>query len=74
MAVQSTLAKSALALRYISGVDSKGNDVIKAKKFTNVKVEATAQNIYDAAQALAPLMKYPMSEIVRTDDSVLINA
>jgi Protein of unknown function (DUF1659). len=74
MAVQSTLAKSALTMKYIAGVDTSGNDIIKAKKFSNVKVEDTAQSIYDVAQTFAPLMKFPLTETLRTDDSVLINA
>lgn len=73
MAVQSTLAKSAVTLKYIAGVDEKGNDIIKTKKFSNLKVAAAAQDVYDAAQAMGPLMKYPVTEIIRTDDSVLIN-
>lgn len=74
MAVQSNLAKSAMTIKYIAGVDTQGNDIIKAKKFTNVKVESAAQSIYDVAQAFAPLMKYPITETVRSDESLLLNA
>ena len=54
--------------------DLTGKDIIKAKKYSNVKVSAIAQEIYDTAQALAPLMKYPINEILRSDDSTLVNA
>lgn len=73
MAVESTIAKSALTLRYKEGVDQSGKDIIKAKKFSNVKVTAAAQNIFDTAAAFAPLMKYPVMEVVKTDDSILSN-
>jgi hypothetical protein len=74
MAVESTLYNSALTIKYKEGVDSTGKDIIKAKKYSNVKVSAIAQEIYDTAQALGPLMKYPINEILRSDDSTLVNA
>lgn len=73
MAVQSTLLKSSLTLKYKEGVDLNGNDIIKAKKFSNVKVTATAQDIYDTAAAFSPLMKYPVLEMLRSDDNLLTN-
>jgi hypothetical protein len=73
MAVQSIHAKSALTLRFKEGVDEKGKDIIKSKKFSNVKTDAADQSIADTASALSPLMKYPVLDVVRTDDSVLIN-
>jgi hypothetical protein len=73
MAAQSTLSQTALSIRYKDGVDANGKDVIKTRKFTNVKVMATAQNIYDTAAAFGQLMKYPITEVVRTDDTVLTN-
>jgi hypothetical protein len=36
MAVKSTLVDSALTLKYKSGVDSNGKDIIKSKKFSNI--------------------------------------
>jgi hypothetical protein len=73
MAVQNTVVKSALTLKYKEGVDESGKDIIKAKKFANVKTDAADQDIYSVANALTPLMKYPVLDIVRSDDSILIN-
>jgi len=73
MAVQSTLVKSGLSLRYKAGVDANGKDINKVKKFSNVKVTAVNQNILDVASAFSPLMKYPTLDVLRTDDSKLIN-
>ena len=73
MAAQTMLAKSALSIKYKDGVDERGNDINKTKKFSNVKVTAVAQNLYDVAIALSPLMRYPILEVVRTDDSVIVN-
>ena len=74
MAVISSLANTSLAIRYKDGVDSTGKDVIKAKKYSNVKVNAVNQDIYDTAAALSSLMRYPNAEVLRSDDTVLINA
>ena len=73
MAVQSTLLKSALTMKYKEGVDTNGNDIIRLKKFSNVKVTATNQSIFDVSEAFAPLMKYPVLETQRSDDNILIN-
>ena len=73
MAVQSTLLKSALTIKYKEGVDTNGQDIIKTKKFSNVKVTAGDQNIYDVSAAFGPLMKYPILETQRSNDNILIN-
>lgn len=73
MAVQSSVVKSALSLKYKEGVDEAGKDIIKTKKFSNVKTGALDEDIYGIAAAFQPLMKYPVSEILRNDDSMLIN-
>ena len=73
MAVQSTLAKSALSLKYKEGVDTNGKDIMRTKKFTNVKVTAADQDIFDISDAFTSLMLYPVSEVLRSDDSMLAN-
>lgn len=73
MAVQSTLLKSALTMKYKEGVDTNGADIIRLKKFSNVKVTADNQSIYDVSAAFGPLMKYPILETQRSDDNILIN-
>jgi len=73
MAVQSTLAKSALSLKYKEGVDVNGKYIIKTKKFSNVKVTAADQDIFDISDAFTSLMLYPVSEVLRSDDCVLAN-
>jgi hypothetical protein len=73
MAVQSSVQKSALTIKYKEGVDLSGDDIIKAKKFSNVKTAALDEDIYAIGTALSPLMKYPLMETVRTDESILVN-
>jgi hypothetical protein len=73
MAVQSSVVKSALSLKYKEGVDETGKDIIKAKKFSNVKTSAADADIYTLAAAFEPLLKYPVTEILRSDENILIN-
>lgn len=74
MAVQSTQVKSALTIKYKDGIDAKGNDIMKTKKFSNIKITAVDQGLIDVATALNPLMKYPIADILKSNDSVLVNA
>jgi hypothetical protein len=73
MAVSSTQVSSSLSLKYKDGIDSKGKDIMKTKKFSNVKVAATDQNVYDTAAALTQLMKYPSIETCRINENMLAN-
>lgn len=74
MAIQSTLVNTALSIRFKSGIDEAGRDVIKAKKYSNVKVTAAPADLLSIGTALGNLMKYELVEVQRSDDSVLLNA
>lgn len=73
MALQSSLVTTALSLTYKDGVDSTGKDIIRAKKYSNVKISASNEELYETASVLAPLMKYEPSQILRSDESFLMN-
>lgn len=73
MAVQSSVVKSALTLRYKEGVDESGKDIIKAKKLSNIKTAALDEDVYAVAFTFKNLMKYPVAEMLRNNDSALIN-
>lgn len=74
MAIENTLVSSALTINYKDGVDEAGKDVIKSKKFSNIKVDAVTENLYSAANALSSLMKYPALEFVRSDNNLITNS
>ena len=73
MAVQSTHVNSGLSMKYKDGIDAQGRDINRIKKFSNVKLTAVDQNIYDVTAAFSPLLKYPISEIIRVDEHLIIN-
>jgi hypothetical protein len=73
MAVQSTLVNTGMSIRYKSGIDALGNDIVKAKRFSNVKVAAADSDILLVATTLGTLMKDEVLEIVRSNESLIVN-
>jgi hypothetical protein len=73
MAVQSTLVNSAMSIRYKEGIDEKGNDIFRTKKYSNVKVDATPDNIHLVATTLGTLIKYEVTDILKSDENLLVN-
>ncbi|ERI92290.1 hypothetical protein HMPREF1982_02547 [Clostridiales bacterium oral taxon 876 str. F0540] len=73
MAVVSTPVSSALSIKFKAGIDSKGKDIIKSKKFSNVKVTAAPDKLLEIGTALGSLLKNEFVSVERTDDSVLVN-
>lgn len=64
------LTNSSLQLVFNDGVDlSTGRPVYKNKTLNNVKLEATADQLYGVAQAFASLQTRPLYNIVRRDTS-----
>jgi hypothetical protein len=74
MAVQSTIVGTAMSLKYKAGLDELGNDVIKARKYSNLKVTSSLDAIHTIAVALGNLMRYEVVEIVRNDESLIVQA
>jgi hypothetical protein len=74
MAIQTTLVDSSLNIMFKAGIDDAGRDVIKAKKYNNIKVTASAENLLSVGTAIGNLMKNELVEIQRSDDSVILNA
>jgi hypothetical protein len=73
MAAQSTLVNTGMSIRYKAGIDALGNDIVKAKKFSNVKVAAADADILLVATTLGTLMKDEVLEIVRSNESLIVN-
>ena len=63
---------SRLSLIFQTGTDpTSGAPILKTKSYTNVKHDATDDDVYDVANAIANLQKYPLYEIQRTDKGKL---
>jgi hypothetical protein len=66
---QATLVDSNLRLVFEVGVDEKGEPVFKGKMYSNLKNDATADQLYQVAQALGALCTDPLYTVERTDRS-----
>jgi hypothetical protein len=73
MAVQSTLVNSAMSIKYKEGIDALGNDIFKTKKYSNLKVTAADQDVHLVATTLGTLMKYEVTDILKSDENILVN-
>lgn len=71
MAVNSTKVQSNMVLKFKTGTDGNGDDVIKSQRFSKVKVNVLDDAVLSAGSALAALLKYPNAEVVREDISLL---
>jgi hypothetical protein len=69
----SNQVSSMLVLMFDGGVDASGKPVVINKRFNGVKPNATDDQVYAIAQALAPLQQYPALNIER-DNTVDISA
>ncbi|KRF51232.1 DUF1659 domain-containing protein [Peribacillus butanolivorans] len=63
---------STLRIDFETGLNEKGSIVFKRRSFSNIKVEATADQLFSAATAIASVQNYPMGEVTRVDTNSLI--
>jgi hypothetical protein len=73
MAVKSTKVQSTMNVKFKTGIDAKGNDILKNQKFSKVKVTAGDSNILAVGTALGALLRYPMVDVAREDTNIIIN-
>ena len=72
MAVVSIPYNSRLSLIFQTGTNPVSGAPVRAtKSYSNVKHDATDQDVYDVAQALVSLQKYSLLETRRTDQEKL---
>lgn len=73
MAVSSTRVQSAMVINFKAGVDNEGKDIIKGQRFSKIKVNASDNDILLAGIALGSLLKNEFVNVVREDESIVIN-
>jgi len=69
---QAMLKNSRITLVFETGMNEKGEPIFKGKSYANVRKEATADQLHQAATALASLCAYPVSSVERTDNHDII--
>lgn len=73
MAVKSILLESTMVIKYKTGVDKNGKDVIKGGRFNKIKLNSTDEDLFAVGEALGTLLKYPVLQVTRENESHLIN-
>lgn len=73
MAIISTTVQSAVSLKFKSGVDAQGKDVLKTQKFSNVKASASNDDVYAVGASLGTLLAYPVTNVLREDSNEILN-
>ena len=74
MAVTSVKVHSAMVLKFKTGVDAKGNDLIKSQSFSKVKVGATDEDILAVGAALGDLLEFALTDVSRQDQTTIMNS
>ncbi|WAA13495.1 DUF1659 domain-containing protein [Fervidibacillus halotolerans] len=69
---ESKILDSNIRLVYEAGTDQEGNMIVKRKTYNNIHTDATADDLYSAAQALASLCSLPLFTIERNDRTEII--
>ena len=73
MTVKSTKVQSTMNVKFKTGIDVNGKDILKNQRFSKVKVTAVDDNILTVGTALGTLLKYPMVKVLREDINIVIN-
>lgn len=69
-----TMTNSQLRLIFHEGNDLEtGDPIYKTKSFNNVKTNATADQLFEVAQALTSLQELPLSSVERRDNSEIMS-
>lgn len=61
-------------IRYKNGIAADGSNIIKTKKYSNIKAASAAEDLLFIGTTIGNLMKYDLVEVQRSDDSVLVCA
>ena len=71
MAIQ-TKNPSGLKLRFDCGINNlTGKTKVKTKTYSNVRPEASVDNLFEVGSVIANLQKYDLLEITKIDNSTL---
>lgn len=66
---QGILKESQLRLVFEVGISEQGDPIFRGKNYSNLKKEATPDQVHQAALALSQLCAYPLTGVERNDSS-----
>lgn len=71
MAVKESKNPSSLRIKLDLGMVD-GKTKVRSKTFSNLKHDATSQNVYDVAESLMALQEYDVLETIKIDNTTLL--
>lgn len=71
MAVKESKNPSSLKIKLDLGMVD-GKTKVRSKTFSNLKHDATSQNVYDVAESLMSLQEYDVLETIKVDNTTLL--
>ena len=71
MAVNESKNPSSLKIKLDLGMVD-GKTKVRSKTFSNLKHDATSQNVYDVAESLMSLQEYDVLETIKIDTTTLL--
>ncbi|NBG89340.1 DUF1659 domain-containing protein [Isachenkonia alkalipeptolytica] len=60
-----------MRLQVVTGMDPDGNEILRSRTISNLKLEAQDQNIDIVASALGSLIATPIKKVIRIEEVVL---
>ena len=69
---QANLTDTKVRLFFEAGMDDSGNLILKSKTLGNVKMSATADQIFQVAQAISALSSQTLNRVERNDSSEIL--
>jgi hypothetical protein len=73
MAALSTRVQSNMVIKFKAGLDEDGKDIIKGQRFSKLKVTSVDEDILLIGDALGQLINDEVVEIVREDQTIIVN-
>ena len=71
MAVKESKNPSSLKIKLDLGMVD-GKTKVRSKTFSNLKHDATSQNVYDVTESLMALQEYDVLETIKIDNTTLL--
>lgn len=74
MMVNSTGIKSTLVIKYVTGQDEKGRDILKTQRIQKIKPSALDESIFEVAVVLGSLLENEKVKVVRENENLIAEA
>lgn len=71
MAVTAIKNPSGLKMRFDCGKDDNGKAIRKTKTYSNLRADATAQDVYEVGAMIASLQDHALIEIAKLDNTTI---